>query len=171
MSKQQKLILLVAVLVMANIWRWYITGEPAEETRANSEVVTPEELLVHASVAGEAGSSHAMRGDLFQVKVSPREKIIKPIAKPVSKTLVPEKTPLQLEQEAIQTDMLRVRYLGVVVRKGRAQAYLAQGTETYLVYAGDMVAHRYKVERVTLEAIELFDQKVNIRQTIPLTGK
>ena len=83
MSKQQKLILLVAVLVMANIWRWYITGEPAEETRANSEVVTPEELLAHASVAGEAGTSHAMRRDLFQVKVSPREKIIKPIAKPV----------------------------------------------------------------------------------------
>ena len=170
MSKQRKLILAIALLVLANIGRWYFAGQPGEESDAKVELISPAELMVNTSLA-EAGSVSAMHRDLFQIQTRQREKSAKPVLKQIKPRTEPEKTPLQIELETAQGDLSRIKLLGVVVRKGKAQAYMSKGTETYLVYAGDMFASRYKAERVALDSVEIFDQKVSIRQTIVLSGK
>jgi hypothetical protein len=169
-SKQRKLMLAIALLVLANIGRWYFAGQPVEDTHTKSEIISAAELVLNASLA-EAGSVQTMRRDLFRIQTRQHEKIARPVLKQVKSRTEPEKTAVQLEQEAAQNELSRVKLLGVVVRKGKAQAYMSKGTETYLVYAGDMFASRYKAERVALDSVEIFDQKVSIRQTIVLSGK
>jgi hypothetical protein len=162
--------LVIALLVLANLGRWYFAGLPIEESHTKSEVISATELMLNTSLA-EGGNVQAMQRDLFRIQTRQREKIAAPVLKQVKLHTAPVKTAVQLEQEAAQNDLSRIKLLGVVVRKGKAQAYMSKGTDTFLVYAGDMFANRYKVERVTLDSAEIFDQKVNIRQTIVLSGK
>jgi Tfp pilus assembly protein PilP len=169
-NKQRKLILVIALLVLANIVRWYIASRPVEEATYRSELIAPAELMVNSSLA-EAEGIQAMHRDLFKIRIRQREQIAKPVMKKVKPLAAPQKTPQQLEFETAQNELSRIKLLGVVVRKGKTQAYISKGTDTYLVYAGDMFANRYKVERVTLELVEIFDEKVNIRQSIALSGK
>jgi Tfp pilus assembly protein PilP len=162
--------LVIALLVLANLGRWYFAGLPSEESNTKSELISAAELVLNASLA-EAGKVQTMQRDLFRLQSGQREKIASTASKQVKPRAAPEKTAVQLEQEAAKNELSRIKLLGVVVRKGKAQAYMSKGTDTYLVYAGDSFANRYKVERVTLEFVEIFDQKVNIRQSIVLSGK
>ena len=108
MSKQQKLILAIALLVLANIGRWYFAGLPNEKSDVKVELISPAELVLNTSLAG-AGSVQAMHRDLFQIQTRQREKITRPALKQVKLRAPPEKTALQLEQEAAQNDLKNLK--------------------------------------------------------------
>ncbi|HLY95649.1 MAG: hypothetical protein ACM3W8_07410 [Sideroxydans sp.] len=168
MTKQRKLIAVIALLVLANLWRMLSAGHPAEGSRPTADGISAADLIVNAAFA-EGGSLGPMRRDVFQAKV--REERPATVQMVATSRAEPPKSPAQMEQEAARTELSRIRLLGVVVREGKAQAYLAQGGETYLAFKGDTVANRFVVESVEVDSVELSDSKVNIRGRIPISGR
>jgi hypothetical protein len=52
---------------------------------------------------------------------------------------------------------------------GIKRIFLAQGEDVFIAKEGDIVDRRYKVVRISPNAVEILDVLTNNRQNIPLT--
>ncbi len=169
MSRQQKLFALVVVLVAANLWSRSSAHRPASEQRdSTGEGVSVADLTVNAAFTGSR-SAGPMHRDIFQTRA--REERPATLQKTVASPAEPRKSAAQMEEEAARAELAKIRLLGVVVREGKAQAYLAQGAETYLAFEGDTVGGRFVVESVAVDSVELKDRMLNIRGRVPISGR
>jgi len=167
-TKQQKLIAFIALLALANLWRMLAADDPVEHPHSPARGVVAADLVLNPAFT-EGESVGPMRRNVFQ----PKARDEKPAAGPkpaASRTEAPT-SPVQTEQDAARAELSKIKLLGVLVRDGKAQAYLANGPDTYLAFEGDTVADRYVVESVAVDSVELNDSKFNVRGRIPISGR
>ncbi len=168
MSRQRKLLALVVLLMAANFWRMSSGHHPAQERAPAKEGISVADLTVNAAFTGSR-SAGPMRRDVFQMRV--REERPATTQRTTTSPVEPPKSAAQKEEEVARAELAKIRLLGVVVREGKAQAYLAQGADTYLAFEGDTVANRFVVESAAEDSVTLKDQILNIRGRIPISGR
>ncbi len=167
MTKQQKLIALIALLALANLWRMLAADDPVEHSHSPARGVVAADLILNPAFT-EGESVGPMRRNVFQLKTRDE----KPAGlKPAASRAEAPASPVQTEQDTARAELSRIKLLGVLVRNGKAQAYLANGPDTYLAFEGDTVADRYVVESVAVDSVELNDSKFNVRGRIPISGR
>lgn len=167
MSRQWKLLGLVVLLVAANLWSKTSAHHTAREQHLpRGEGISVADLTVNAGFSGSR-SAGPMRRDVFQMRA--REE--RPAQRTATLPVEPRKSAAQMEEETVRAELAKIKLLGVVVREGKAQAYLVQGAETYLAFEGDTVANRFVVESVAVDSVELNDRMLNIKGRIPISGR
>lgn len=165
MTKYRLMLVVIALLLLANIARWYFAAD-ATDVPVAGVVYSVTDFRLKAAVA-PAESVATMRRDIFRSSARQESQVSDKARTRKEQVKLPESVTTSSEQNEIAL----IRLLGVVVREGRPQAYLAYGGSTYLVYEQDMVANRFYVARVAVDTVEMLDQKLNIRKTIPLSGR
>jgi len=161
------MLIVIALLLLANFARWYFSADRADAPVVQSAYLAADFRLKAAAVPEMLPV--AMHRDLFERSAIQVKRVVKETRSPAPIRQALEQEPAQVAPA--QDEMSQIKLLGVVVRGGRAQAYLAYGTSTYLVYDQDTVANRFYVARVAVDSVEMLDQKLNIRKTIPLSGR
>lgn len=169
-SRQRLLIALVAMLVVFNIWQWWPRQAPGgkDADAAHNHGFRVDDFQFNA---GEAvgGKDESVR-DLFYPK--PVIVAAKPTPKPIETPPAPPvKTPQELEAEAAQAELAQIKFVGMVARDGKTQAFLVKGDQLYTVAQGDKVGGRFVVEKLSAEAIALKDPGTQVSGTIPISGK
>lgn len=156
---------LTLLLVAVNVVHWWPRGAegPRMDRRPATDSFRPEDFMVRAQPLTEAPDGVARR-DLFRPKSAPA-------AAKGSQPLPPPKTPQQLEEEAARAELAQIKLVGIVIRANKPQAFLTSGTQTYMVYAGELVGSRFRVEDIGTDNIRLKDAKTNVTGQIPILGK
>ena len=155
----------VALLLGANLWHWWPRGAEAPRMDRPTAVETyrAEDFRVRINPPA-AESEETLRRDPF------RPKSAAALAK-ADQPLPPPKTPQQLEEDAARAELAQIKLVGVVVRDNKPQAFLVNGTETYIVHSGDKVGTRFRVEDIGTDTIRLKDDKTNVAGQVPISGK
>lgn len=165
MSKYRLMLVVIALLLLANIARWYFAADTSVSPHAGQMFFVADYKLKAVLVTADFDA--VMRRDVFKSSIMSDA----PSAdKPRTRQATVKATGADISPPE-QNEIAQIRLLGVVVRESRPQAYLAYGGSTYLVYEQDMVANRFYVARVAVDTVEMLDQKLNIRKTIPLSGR
>lgn len=162
------IVLAIAVLVALNVWRWW---PPQQVTARKADTASAMFHLEDFEVkALPAESRRPMLRDIFHPK---RAVVAKPVAKviPDSAPVPPVKPPEVLAHEAAQTEFSQIRCVGISVRDKRAQAYLLDGGDPFLVSAGDKVGNRFIVEKIVPDGVVLRDPDTGVSGQIAVSGK
>lgn len=156
---------LTLLLVTVNVVHWWPRGAegPRMDRRPTTDSFRPEDFMVRAQPLTEAPDGVARR-DLF------RPKSASAVAKG-SQPLPPPKTLRQLEEEAARAELAQIKLVGIVIRGNKPQAFLTSGTQTYMVYVGELVGSRFRVEDIRTDSIRLKDAKTDVIGQIPILGK
>jgi len=65
---------------------------------------------------------------------------------------------------------INLKFYGFATPVGQAKRiFLAQGEDVFIAREGDIVDRRYKIVRISMNAVEILDVLSNNRQSIPLT--
>ena len=65
---------------------------------------------------------------------------------------------------------INLKFFGFTSRQGGvSKVFLSQGDDIFVAAEGDIVNRRYKILRITPNAVDVEDVISNIRQTLPLT--
>lgn len=153
----------VALLLGANLWRWWPHGAegPRMGPRAN-ETFRAEDFRMRVDPLTEE-REEPLRRDPFHPKSAAL------LAK--AGALAPPKTSQQLEEEAARAELAQIKLVGVVVRNDKPQAFLTNGGQTYMVQPGDKVGNRFRVEGIGTDNIRLKDDKTSVSGQVPISGK
>ena len=157
----------VTLRVRLNRWHWW--PHSTQETRVASVPASgfqPEDFRLKTGALPEGGAAVAVR-DLFQPKRPPPPPVKKVEAPPPP----PPKTPEELAEEAARAELAQFRLAGIVIRAGRAQAFLVKGDQSFMVYAGDRAGDRFTVESVDSDNVMLKDPHTSVSGQIPVSGK
>lgn len=158
---------LIALLVAANLGRWWLHSEKgAEISVASGKVFLPEDFRLHADLPAAAEP----RRNLFQPK-SGAHRMTTTQNRQAMVAAQPKAQPGQIEAEAAGIGLGKLKLLGVVFRAGKGQAYLAMEKENVISFAGDTVFGQFVVEKVDVDSVELRDLKNNTSRRIPVSGK
>ena len=93
----------------------------------------------------------------------------------IPKTLVPPVTQQQIAQQhgppaPPPPPPIELKFYGFATPTGGSKRiFLAQGEDVFIAKEGDIVDRRYKVVRISANAVEILDVLSNNRQSIPLT--
>lgn len=155
----------VALLLAANLWHWWPRAAegPRMDRSATVETYRTEDFRVRINPPATA-SEETLRRDPF------RPKSAAALAK-ADQPLPPPKTPQQLEEEAARAELAQFKLAGIVVRDNKPQAFLMNGTQTYIVHPGDKAGTRFRVEDIGTDHIRLKDDKTNVTGQVPISGK
>lgn len=169
MNRKRALMLAAIVaLAVANLWRWL--GE--EPTRRGSPATRGDLVAAHLALHGvpQVAISPAVRNP-FQPKVvvaaAPAVKAPPPPPAPV---LPPPKTPEELEAEAARAELATIKLVGVVFKNDKPQAFLVKGDQAFLAVAGEHVAGRFVIDKITEDAVVLSDPKTAVSGRIAISG-
>ncbi|TLY19239.1 MAG: hypothetical protein E6K68_10010 [Nitrospirae bacterium] len=80
----------------------------------------------------------------------------------------PPPSPEELAAEAARQELAQYRYLGYLSRNGREEAFLAKGTELYIVKSDETIEQRVRVKTVTPTGVTLQEPRSQVERTIPL---
>lgn len=163
---------LIALLAVANIGRWWFATPTPGADAARSRTFLPEDfrLRVDSPLAQSAS-----RRDLFQpgsAGRAARGTAAAPHPVPAhmaAKAAVPPPPPSETEVAAAELGKLRL--LGVVFRGGKGRAYLAMDKENTIALPGETAFGRFAVEQIGEDAVDVMDLKTNTRRRIPVSGK
>lgn len=168
MSRRQRVYaVLIALLLLGNLLRWGYTALGAGSgVGEGARTFEAREFELRASVPAAAEPSR----DLFaaQADAMPAPRAASRSAQP-RPPIAP--APLAPEVDAAAAGLGRLRLLGVVVREGRSQAYLALDKSSVIAQGGDTVFGRYVVERIGVDAVELRDLQTNNTRKIAVSGR
>ena len=101
--------------------------------------------------------------NIFKVFVEPPKVIVNPVIadKPEAPTGPPPPPP---------PPPIELKYYGYATPQGGTKRiFLAQGEDVFIAKEGEIVDRRYKVVRISPNAVEILDVLSNNRQNIPLT--
>lgn len=152
---------LTLLLLTINVVYWWPPSAegPKMDRQSTAENFRLEDFMVRAQPLTEAPDT-ATRRDLFHPK---------PVVA-VAKGNQPL-PPQRVEQEVARTELAQIKLVGIVIRANKPQAFLTSGTETYMVYVGDPVGNRFRVEDIGIDNIRLKDTTTNVIGNIPILGK
>jgi len=187
--QQQKIVLsvLVAVLVLANIYRFVTAEKPktAPLTYARGAVAASpirRGLLSPAASADPLTVFFARKQepfpgvgrDLFRMENPANKKKPKHEPEPVVPAApalppVPEKTPEEIAAEAAKADLSLFRFLGYLT-DGDRSLFLAKDGETFIVKSGDRVLKNYVVKDAGRDYVILLDTVTHVEVRIELAG-
>jgi hypothetical protein len=159
----------IALLVVVNIGRWWL-HKPGGQA-AHERTIMPEDFRLRVDVPepGKPGRNLFMpQGEASRfpeqgsepMRIAVRTKGAPPVGVQPAQPLA-----------ATESEIGRLRLLGVVFHGGARQAYLSQGKENAIAAAGDTVFGMFTVEKVTVDAVEIRDSRNNITRRIPVSGK
>lgn len=157
-------VLTLLLLTVNAVYWWPPSAEgPKMDRQPTAGNFRPENFMVRAQPLTEDPDNTARR-DLF------RPKSALAVATG-NQPLPPSKTPQWLEQEAARAELVQIKLVGIVIRANKPQAFLTSGTQTYMVYVGDPVGNRFRVDDIGVDNIRLKDTKTNVTENIPILGK
>ena len=171
----------VAALLAANAWRWtpFEHEAPAIDHRTPAVIgYRSEDFHLQAPDGTPAASAPAVR-NLFALKppavaaVAVADGAPAVAASPsasASDAPAPAKTAGELEVEMAHGELAQIKLAAVLVRGGRAVAYLVHGEQAYVVSAGSL-AGRFAVEAVTDDEVTLRDPRTGVAGAIAVSGK
>lgn len=171
MTPRAKLLaLVVAALAAGNAVRWTWQPGVAGAAYTAAEFAFKPEDFGWPSAAGE-GLGLARR-DLFQLPKVAQTARPKALGRqPVKREELPVPASAdQLAQTAAQEELTQIKLMGLVFRDGRGQAYLVKGDEVFLVSAGEAVGSRFRVERISSDAVQLRDPVTQVGGWVAVTG-
>jgi hypothetical protein len=102
--------------------------------------------------------------NIFRVFVEPPPKIVAPVV------VAPQQTAQQGPPPPPPPPPINLKFYGFATPTGGAKRiFLAQDEDVFIAKEGDIVDRRYKVVRISPNAVEILDVLSNNRQSIPLT--
>jgi hypothetical protein len=111
--------------------------------------------------AGEDTKYEGTGRNIFRVFVEPPPKPIVPVVTPTQPQGPPPPPP---------PPPINLRFYGFATPTGGSKRiFLAKGEDVFIAKEGDIVDRRYKVVRISQNAVEILDVLSNNRQSIPLT--
>jgi WD40 repeat protein len=185
-SKQQQklvLIVLVAVLVLANVYRFVTSEKPKTAPLAyprGAVAVAPVRSVVPTAAASSdpltvffARRQEPFPGvgrDLFRMENPAPKRKPAPVA-PIVPALptVPEKTPEEIAAEFAEADLSKFRFLGYLTDVDRS-LFLSKDGETFIVKSGDRVLKNYKIKDAGKDYVILLDTVTQVEVRIELSG-
>lgn len=184
-KQQQKIVLsvLVAVLLLANIYRFVTTEKPktAPLTYAPGAVAASP---VRRGLPSPAASSDPLavffsrRHDPFPGVARDLFRMGNPAPKPKPAPVaplvpapppVPEKTPEEIAAELAKEDLSKFRFLGYLTDKDRS-LFLSKDGETFIVKSGDQVLKNYRIKDAGKDYVILLDTATQVEVRIELSG-
>ncbi len=155
----------IALLVLANLGRWAWHGLSTGPAAREGLAFEPGDFQLRSS---SPAAQAPLRRDVFQADSANRA--VAASARPLGQPAV--QVPPPVPPVAPADDRIgRLRLLGVVMREGRAQAYLALDKSSAMAYVGDTVFERFVVSRIDVDAVELRSMDGGILRKIPISGK
>ena len=140
------------------------TGRGSGKKAATSRTLDP--TLRFDLLKASEGTQYEGRGrDVFRVFVDPPPRLVAPVVK--------NQTPVVSAPPAIPPPPpINLKFFGFAISKpGEAKhIFLVEGEDIFIAKEGDIVDRRYKVVRISPNAVEILDVLSNNRQSIPLTG-
>ncbi len=160
--------LAIALLVLVNLGRWVWVSLSTGSAPRGVQAFEPGDFQLRLS---SPAAQATLRRDLFQPLDAARA--VTASERSVRRPLTQVQTPVPLAPPASPADdrISRLRVLGVVMREGRAQAYLALDKSSAMAYAGDTVFERFVVGRIDVDAVELRSMDGSTLRKIPISGK
>jgi hypothetical protein len=170
------LTIIVALLVIANAWRFWPTRSGVAGGERNADVgrdFRAQDFVVRALPREDSGLA---RRDLFQpVQISrPATKAVKTavrVTAPSSPLPAPPKTPEQLAVESAQAELSAIRCVGAAFRKQRTEAFLIVNGRNVVVGLGEKAGGRYVVEQITRDSVLLRDPVTQTAARIAISGQ
>jgi len=184
--------LVAATLIGLNTWYWWPNSEPTGKPTRQAPAV---EGLPYRSTdfrvrqpASPKPSPQANARDLFRpaatahsttgmARAAPRPsaKERKQAAarraaaqRAVARQHATEHTAAQ--REASRQVLNQFKLVGILVRSEGREAYLIKDEGAYIVHLGDLIAQRYRVDDVSLNAVRLTDTATQVSTTLPVAG-
>ena len=159
----------VAVLLLLNVWRWLGDNDAPQDklSAPGTSGISAADLAVRAAPVIEVAA--AMRNP-FQPKtvVVAAPKVQAP--PPPAPELPPPKTAEELEAEAARAELAMIKLVGVVFKNDKPQAFLVKGDQMFLAVAGEKVAGRFNVDKITQDAVLLSDPKTAVSGRVAISG-
>lgn len=164
------LVLGVVLLATANAARWWFMDRGAARTEVARTVpgAFQAENFHLEMVAPSSEAEAKPYRDPFQPKFAS----LLPVQKSITKAPPPLlKTPEQLAEEAARAELAQIKLMGVVFRGDQGQAYLVKGEQTYMVFAGETIGERFRVETIHPDSVQLLDPATQVSGQILVSGK
>lgn len=165
---KQRAVLAMALLAAAalNIWHWWPVNEKAATTvrRPVGSAFQAADFEIQGARPVTEARPAAMGRDLFRVKEAPR--VVRKGPPPP-----PPKTPEQLEREAAQSELTRLRLIAVAARGTDFEAFMSAGGEEQLVRAGTRIGARFIVQQISADAVQVSDPQTSVSGVVALTGR
>lgn len=159
----------VAVLALLNAWRWLGDESPQRASHGVSRAaVSAAELSVQGVSAVEI--SPAVRNPFQPKIVVVAAPVVTAPPPPPAPILPPPKTAEELEAEAARAELATIKLVGVVFKNDKPQAFLVKGDQMVIAVAGEIVAGRFTIDKITEDAVVLSDPKTAVSGRIAISG-
>lgn len=158
---------LAVSLVALNVWRWLPSQPDAAPLPARQELLAPADLDLR--VTAIAAEVVPVRRDLFQERAAPARR-------PEGRTVVvkpagpPPKSAEELAMEQAQAEFDSIKVIAIVFQDGVGQTFVSLGDNSQIVGVGDALSVRFKVETISVDAVELRATDGTVDGRIALTG-
>ncbi len=158
----------IAVLLVANLGRWWLHGGETGPAVAPGRLDDEAAFRLRANVP-QPGE---VKRNLFAPQAAgPRAG---PPTRPVPAVAAPQPVAAAAvapEAPPADASLGRIRLLGVVLREGQPQAYLALERHSLIARQGEAVFGRYVVERIGVDGVEMRELATQGRRSIPVLGR
>ena len=157
----------IAALVAANVWYWWPAKSAAPTAVAADNLSQEFRLGDFQMKVIEPGVNAPMKRDLFYPKYVPPPP--KPAFKPPPGP--PPKTPEELAREAAKAELEQFKCMGILFRDGKGQAYLVKADQVFIAQLGEKVGNRFIVDKISSDAVVLWDPQTKVSAEISVSGK
>lgn len=198
-ENRRNLVIMLVLLVVAvfSVWHWISSSAPSSAASANAPantpaaVTTPRNPATNRAFSKKRGPARpqptvtpsldpTLRFDLLRSSekreyTGGRRNIFEAeqieIPKPLPPTPKPQPNPGPSAQQPPPPPPINLKFYGFASKAGETkQIFLLSGDDVFLAREGEIVNRRYRVIRITNNAVEIEDVLNNNRQTIPLTA-
>lgn len=152
-----------------NLVNWLSGGADRSQSRvANAPVVNADDFRIRGAEPAPA-LSVATKRDLFQPKLAAVAKTPKKVAAAVPPA-PPPKTPQELAADAARAELAQFKFVGVVFRGDRGQAFFVKGDQVFLAVVGDKIGDRFVLEKIDPHSAVLTDSATNVSGQLLVSG-
>jgi hypothetical protein len=180
--KRREILLLTLVAVAALVWLWQPFGQDGEattvRTRARPEAPTaPVPRIALARIDEPPADVEIGRRDLFAFGAPQRGQVAErpptpppapaPSGAPATTSRIPRASP-----ERAGLPPMNLRFIGLVGNEEGVQVavLVTERNEVLTGRPGDLVANRYRIERIGIESVDLQDVGTGESRRVPLKG-
>src|SRR5438270_9136796 len=197
-ENRRNLVIMLVLLVIAliSVWHWIGSSAPSSAASANAPATTPATSInarsnsygrvltkKHSSNKNQpsaiASLDPTLRFDLLRSSenreyTGGKRNIFEAESIVIPTPIVPIKPPTTVANSGPPPPPppppINLKFYGFATPTGESKRiFLAQGEDVFIAKEGDIVDRRYKVVRISQNAVEILDVLSNNRQSIPLT--
>lgn len=168
----------VAILVVANVWRWTTpdggTAVPATQAQQDGRSPGDDERMRLPLLRDDTGGEPSR--DLFAVRQQQDEPAAKPEPPPPEPESAgtadePARDEAALARRAAERELRSMQLAGTIARRNGRSAYLIHRGEAVIVPPGGTVGGRYRVEAVREGEVILRDGATGTSRRLTLRGQ